>query len=477
MPSRQFQNQRRRRAAGLRIPYELAELDELERSRNSAAAIRSVFGDPLDGGALLHEMRDETPLVIVGDDEAHVADLLEEERATPGSSLRPIAALVGTAGSGVSGEIAGLADITLKVSADRAEIEGARDNLAGMAETIRILSPVYDDPAMLLLQFLYSRRAGLAPTLDADSPVAYRYPLAECVLGATTAAAVDVLDDLADHTLVTGKPLDRLFLCPDCNGYRVLVKELCTQCHSPNIAMEDSIHHFRCGYVGPEKEFIASGHGKCPKCEAPLRHIGVEYNRPGRIVNCEQCGHWGADPELRAWCVDCNRYHAPEQLKTVHIRGYTLTPDGSQAARNGRWGHYQAHVLRPDGDASVPLQAASGEKQEAMRLLLSIALENHWPVVVYKIDVFAQSGERLSAPDGHGLLVRTEDALREILAKKDLIARVDHDSFFVVATKNQRHHPVQVADLEHRLSKQLPLRVRVTELIPSAALNLLSTGA
>lgn len=475
MANRQFQTQRRRRPAAPRIPYELAELDELDLSRDSAAAIRSVFGDPLDGGALLHGTRDETPLVVIGDDEGHVADLLEEERATAGSSLRPIAAFVGTPDR-VSAEIAGLADITFKARPNRAELEGARDNLVGMAQSIRSLSPLYDDPAMLLLQFLYSRGAGLAPTLDPDSPFAYRYPLAECVLGATTAAAVEVLDDLAEHTLVAGKPLDRLFLCPDCEGYRVLVKELCTQCHSPNVGMEDSIHHFRCGYVGPEKEFIASGHAKCPKCDAALRHIGVEYNRPGRIVICEECGHWGADPELRAWCVDCNRYHAPEQLKTVNIRRYTLTPDGSRAARNGRWGHYQAHVLRPDGGVSARSQAVSGEKQEAMRLLLSIALENHWPVVVYKVDVFTQEGGRLAAPDRQALLAGAEEALRKILAKKDLIAQVEHDSFFVVATKNQRHHPLQSADLEHQLAKQLPLRIRVTELIPSAALNLLSSG-
>lgn len=478
MPSRQLKTRRHGRTDGMRLPYDLADRGGSMRASEAAQTVTEVFGPPLHTGDFVpQELRDDTLLVVIGDAPGPVLELLGEQRSAPGTALRPIAVVSAEGHDANANEVSALADLVLGLRSPLADFESGRDNLTELTINVRNLAPLYDDPAMLLLQFLYTRAADLAPMLAPDSPWAYRYPLAESLLGAETAAVVDVLDDLTEHSLMTSKPLDRMFLCPDCGGYRVLVKEFCSQCHSPDVCTEDSIQHVSCGYVGPEREFIGSGYAKCPKCNTPLRHIGVEYKRPGRILLCEGCGHWAADPELRAWCIDCNRYHTPEQLNTAHIGRYALTAEGSRAARDGRWVRYQSQALQPELETSGPgPNPAPGEKQEAMRLMLSIALDNRWPVEVYKVDVFAQSGERLYDPDGQASFDSTEEALRRTLGKKDLLAQLARNSFLVVATKSSRERPLQPADLEQGMARQLHLQIRVTELIPSAALNLLSNG-
>lgn len=459
------------------VAYELVTVDEGRRCKDEVVTVRSVFGAPVDEYAKTWTPDNATPLVIVGSDWRRVVDLLTDLRSRPASVLRPTAVVWAEgAGSGAR-EVEKLADALVGPHADNAGLQQLRDELSGLSVTTRTLSAPADDPPMLLLQFLFSRRSELSPLLDPEAPLAYRYPLAERVLSSSTAAALDVLDDLAEHGLLASRPVDRLFLCPECGSYRIPVKELCAACHSPNLRMEDSIHHFRCGYVGPEGHFINSGRAVCPKCGDALRHIGVEYNRPGRIVHCGDCGQWASEPELRAWCVACDIHHTPEQLKTVLIHRYSLTSAGARAARAGRWGQVQAEYLSPaSAEPRPPTAGGSNQQYEAMQLLLSIALENHWPIVVYKADVFDPTGER--APHGvpHEVIERTEKSLRKALAKQDLVVRLGRDSFLIVATKSGRHRPPQIPELEHRLAKHVPASVRVTELIPSAALNLLSSG-
>ncbi|HCS27745.1 MAG TPA: hypothetical protein DIW43_09840, partial [Spongiibacteraceae bacterium] len=222
--------------------------------------------------------------------------------------------------------------------------------------------------------------------------------------------------------IVSREHVDRLFTCPDCSNYRVCVKELCPECHSTHLETEESIHHFRCGHVGPESEFMASGRPICPKCNGEVLHIGVEYNRPGQFVNCGDCHYWATEPLIEAWCAVCNRYHSPANLLPVNISNYSLTQSAMHIARTGSWNPRatleddRAHSERsqragsrehddgirpePRGKAkrkSRKPQTKSGAMSKASEAIASVVLkiagENDKPTTVYNVALGAEHDE------------------------------------------------------------------------------------
>lgn len=477
MPSH---NRELTRTSSLSIEYELSELSELDRATDEAAAVKIVLGHPLEPAMVKRRGLERTPLVIVGYDQRPIVKTLSEQRSSAATALRPIA-VVGVDPSDALPIVKQLADAVVGPRAQSEPLEMLRDRLLKIMGAVDNLSPAHDDRAMLMLQHLYSRESDIRPIVDPTAQFAYRYPLAEHILSTSSSEALDVLQDLAEHELLTGRPIDRLFLCPGCGSYRVPVKELCPECQTPNVSLQDSIHHFRCGYVGPESEFISGGgRPSCPKCHAELRHIGVEYNRPGRIVTCQQCGHWASEPQLRAWCVECDSYHAPEQLSVVRISRFGLTGTGARVAQVGRWNPYQTHVMpAPGGPAEapqpLPVTPDNGyvQARNVLRPLIDIASVNEWPMAVYRADVMLPMGEAPSVDASNKLIQKIEKQLKKSLGSKDVVAQVGPGTFLILATKNRGAGAPEPRDLEARVDKEADIRVQITGLTPGAATELL----
>lgn len=128
--------------------------------------------------------------------------------------------------------------------------------------------------------------------------------------------------------------IDRVHLCPVCNGSHLLFFECCPKCGSSNIKQERVIHHFRCAHVGPESTFDANGELICPKCKHTLRHIGVDYDKPSTIYTCGQCDNTFLYSDMRVTCCTSHRSFKPEDLKPVDVEEYEFTPDGMRAFAN-----------------------------------------------------------------------------------------------------------------------------------------------
>lgn len=462
-----------KRAGHLTVGYELSELSGLERATDEAAAVKLILGHPLDPSTVRRRGPARTPLVIVGYDQRQILKLLREQRCTAATALRPIA-VVGIAEGEALPVVEALADATAPPRAAPEALERLRDRLLALMGAVDNLAAAEDDPTMRLLQFLLTREAEVRPQLDPSAPSAYRFPVAEHMLRTSNTEALDVLQDLAEHQLLHARAVDRVFLCPQCNGYRVPVKELCPECQSPNVAMQDSLHHFRCGYVGPESEFMGSGRPTCPKCHDALRHIGVEYNRPGRIVICAACGHWASEPHLRAWCVDCNVYHAPEDLRTARISRFALTQDGSRVARLGRWNPAQTQVLpgagtADPGNADAPSRAIPA--QDMLHALIEIASENHWPMAVYRADVMMPLARAPSENERSELIASAEHQIRQCLGPKDVIAQVHPGTFLILATRERRKGSA-AQELQHRVERIAHTHVQVSALSAGEAAQL-----
>lgn len=126
------------------------------------------------------------------------------------------------------------------------------------------------------------------------------------------------------------KLVDRIHVCRECGDSHQLFVECCPKCKSSDIRQESMIHHFRCANVSPETTYFKDGGLVCPKCRRTLRHIGVDYDRPATVFSCN-CGNTFLHSSMKVTCTNCNNQSTPEELNSIDVLEYKLTPAGIKA--------------------------------------------------------------------------------------------------------------------------------------------------
>jgi hypothetical protein len=155
---------------------------------------------------------------------------------------------------------------------------------------------------------------------------------------------VKTAERLVERGLLTKTLRDKLNCCPSCASSRINVREECDACHSINIHDVPIVHHFECGYQGPLTDFMVhSGLVSpsstsvrsplsCPKCTSSLAHFGVDYDQPGHLITCHDCGHQTGEAGVGFVCLDCEKHTTPQQIKTHGVYDYELTEAGRATA-------------------------------------------------------------------------------------------------------------------------------------------------
>ena len=136
-----------------------------------------------------------------------------------------------------------------------------------------------ENARLILLRYLFLRGLEkLEPVRDIHSRIGYSYPIAEMILPSADINECEAdLRVLEDRGFLQGKFVDTIHLCDNCGFFQLNFREVCPRCRSANLVEERNIHHFRCGYIGHEAEFLNM---RCPKCRRRLKHIGVDYDLP-----------------------------------------------------------------------------------------------------------------------------------------------------------------------------------------------------
>lgn len=178
-------------------------------------------------------------------------------------------------------------------------------------------------PEDILLARMYSRNAGLIPVYDSSSRDLVRYPVAGALEDVPAAATA-----LVEKGCLIRSFFDRIHCCPQCRSGHLSVREECHSCRSPNIREEVVIHHFECACEAPESHFRAGPGLTCPKCARPLRHIGLDYDKPGSISHCADCGAINDKPNVGFKCIDCGAQATPDQVPARTWYAYEMTSAG-----------------------------------------------------------------------------------------------------------------------------------------------------
>jgi len=295
-----------------------AAADQMWRSvglKRRPAAI--VVPDATSNAALLQSLFDmrgiRQPEVIVIAEEAGWSDV---------ANLRENADCVQCPVIDLTGRFTTLSDCTLT--------DFGRDNLLSVANVTRQfadrfvkLAPRFRFPGSLadrILAYMFLSGQELRALRFAQSQSLVRYA------GFFSAPlATDAADELEGRGLLTKSFFDRVHVCGKCSSSRLNAREECPSCRSGNLRSEQLIHHFRCAHQAPESEFVADHRLICPKCRRELRHYGSDYDKPGRVSCCEDCGDVNSDPSVGFICFDCGSHTDGDAIESRNIYSFQLT--------------------------------------------------------------------------------------------------------------------------------------------------------
>ena len=196
-----------------------------------------------------------------------------------------------------------------------------------------------------ILRFIVSRNIELTPEMTTSVHCGYDYPAVSCMLQQDDIAILDMLTFLSEQRLLSPRFVTKTHLCNHCNSAFLNFKEVCSHCQSEEIKSEELIHHFKCAFTGQISEFDRDGKLICPKCDTALHHIGVDYDKPSILFNCQQCEFSFQEPSVVSTCFSCLRSSPPENQISETINAYTATSIGQNAAIYGLDSLY-SNILR-----------------------------------------------------------------------------------------------------------------------------------
>ena len=185
------------------------------------------------------------------------------------------------------------------------------------------------------MQYAYTRNVPLKPSTSRASEVGYEYPIASLFFEGNGHQLVRMLRSADKNGWVKPELEDKVHLCNSCQGSYLHFRETCPKCSSIDIQSHDVIHHFSCATVASETAFKQGEHLVCPKCDKTLRHIGVDYDKPSVVYDCNDCETQFQQPDMKAYCVDCHNENGLEELEELDIQAYGLTQEGIKRLKEG----------------------------------------------------------------------------------------------------------------------------------------------
>lgn len=229
-----------------------------------------------------------------------------------------------------------------------------------------------------LLRYMLSRDKTLKPIPTHSSLTGYSYPFLEASIDDDQYNEIhNIFSAATERGFLIPNFIDLVHLCSNCHSGFVNYREICPKCQSIKLNAQHSIHHFVCGYVGPESDFFHDKKLICPKCSRQVRHIGVDYDKPSVIQECEN-GHVFQEPEMVTFCFRCQQENDLNTIVDYQINEYSISNTGIGVARSGE--NKKDEPVEIQGIITYPLFKTlvklEGERQKITNSSIAVSYVN-----------------------------------------------------------------------------------------------------
>lgn len=136
-----------------------------------------------------------------------------------------------------------------------------------------------------------------------------------------TGLPLDVLGKWCELGIFRPKLVDRVLLCPQCQGVATFRKG-CRSCGSVRLHSRPLFHHFACAHVGFVGEFEQEGGIVCPKCRTKNLIVGADYEHLSGPFRCLDCDWSDTELDLVGQCLRCELRFPANQAVEEDLVGY-----------------------------------------------------------------------------------------------------------------------------------------------------------
>jgi len=283
-----------------------------------------------------------------------------------------------------------------------------------------------------------------ARTMQASSDttrfLGYRYQAAEEIFPAASENDIIVyLESLVKSGMLSTTLQDKVHLCPYTYHHDLNFREICPYCGELNIELSEMIHHYNCGYVGPEQKFLHGPKYKCPKCKDILRHIGVDYEKASDTFHCRACDETFTTPDVQCFSLYSEKSFAVEEAVLENIYSYTVTNEGRNAIEQGYI--REASLETAFRDITLQLYTESFFLQQ-LDLEVSRAKRHSRQFTVFVMDM--EDIDELRETYGHARLMDVYENLASLLMEMhrdtDIIARFSNREYYFLLPETPLEH-------------------------------------
>ncbi len=297
-------------------------------------------------------------------------------------------------------------------------------------------------------------------------------PMSKMAVSHSPFAPIDNASEIAVKLYKQGylsrKFFDCLHQCNSCGSSRLNVREECMTCRSADIKELQIIHHFTCGWQGPESDYTQDRDLVCPKCQQHLLHYGSDYEKSGIVMHCHDCDDSHSTASVGFLCLDCQAHQDSETMETIRHYDYFLNDKGIEYLLHSFDAMQEQPLLQSDNLLKVS-QLPLKVQQEIIGLRLGIAPsrnEGIHPFVLIEISYTKtlELTEKLGKDGFDKLRDRLKDNLRATIREHDLFVKgVLHDYLLLKETKKDTILDEKSNFLErcqHEISHDLGIVIR-----------------
>lgn len=237
--------------------------------------------------------------------------------------------------------------------------------------------------------------------------------------------------DLLKHERV----VDEIQVCPHCNGALLNFKNCCPNCQSIDTTLQQFVHCFTCGNIGPISTFLKHDQLICDRCNSKLRHIGIDYDKPLEDKLCNQCSFNFFEAEVMTICLVCLKLTKPNDLNTQKIYEYSLAKRGEQLVRG------RDQVIFPNIDQFFKIiDYQSFKLLLNWQIKLSKRYQDHiFSLIVLKVTNIEVLIEHYGLLNTEKILEQFFERLCSLFRDSDLVTREDNSLlYFLPMTPGER---------------------------------------